>query len=105
MPRTVNGGTYPVIVGGPEVAVGVERLRGIGVPERLLHGLHRAASADERRGEVVAQIVERHAWATHGFRDQPDLLDDPLPADAPSVGVDEQEPVSSLAELGEVGGE
>jgi hypothetical protein len=56
----LDGVTDAVLVGRPQVAVGVEGFGGVGVPERRLDRFDAAPGGDQHRREMVPQVVERN---------------------------------------------
>jgi len=68
----VNGGPGGLVLVGPQMAVGVERRRGRGVPQAGLHGLDVVARGDQQRRQVCSDpgtgiragphLARRPAW-------------------------------------------
>jgi hypothetical protein len=78
----VDGDPRPVVGVGPEMAVGVERLGGAGVPEPGLNGLHRLPVPDEQARVDMAQGVHGDAAEAGPLqRRAPDPLGEPRAAD------------------------
>ncbi len=62
--KLFGGSSCPVLCGGPEVAVGVQRRGRRGVPESPLDGDDVAAGGDQAGGVEVPEVVQLHPGET-----------------------------------------
>jgi hypothetical protein len=97
--RSIDGGPGAVLRVGPQVAVGVEGLRGAGMPESSLDGLDRFAVPDQQAGVVVAQVVGAGTGRQpHRCHDRSPDVSEPLPGPGFALAVEDQTSELACAE-------